>query len=150
MTGNQMTRADHTQRASEAWALRVAGRTWQQIADDLGYNDASSAHRAVTRFRDQAPAIDGAEIRRELFERTEALWQEVWQQVVDREPGAARSAVAVLDRWAKLTGSDAPTRIGVGHIESMAEQMYATAEGDAPVTLPSMPVLAELMPPADG
>ena len=149
MTGTQLRNADFADRAQRAWVMRIAGRTWQQIADEVGYADQSSAHRAVTTFREQTPAIDGAEIRRELHERTEALWAEAWQAVIDREPGATRSAVAVLDRWAKLTGSDAPTRISVGHIESLAVEMYAVTDGDDQPSLPSMPVLAELMPPAE-
>jgi hypothetical protein len=148
MAVEQLVRGDATQRAMAAWELRVVGNTWQQIADQLDYSHPQAAHRAVTEFRGSTPAIDGQEIRRELHERSEWLWQQACQDVVDQKPGAVTAAVRTLDRLSRLLGADAPTRVAVAHFQSVAGELYASDDDDAPV-LPSMPSLAELMPADD-
>ena len=84
-------------------------------------------------------SVQGA-FRIELSERTEWLWAQASQDVMDGKPGAITAAVRVLDRWAKLTGSDAPTQIAVGHLDSMVAEMYASTD-DRQLVLPSLPKL---------
>ena len=100
-------------------------------------------------FRNATPAIDGAEIRRELHERSEWLWQQVCQDVIDQKPGAVTAAVRTLDRLSRLLGADAPQRVAVAHLESLVVELYQSSDDDEP-SLPTLPSLAELMPVADG
>ena len=127
-------------RGRQAWEMRVQGATWDAIAQRLGYGDKSSAHRAVKAFRERSPHLEATGFRIELSERTEWLWAQASQDVMDGKPGAITAAVRVLDRWAKLTGSDAPTQIAVGHLDSMVAEMYASTD-DRQLVLPSLPKL---------
>ncbi len=96
------------QRASEAWHLRVIGRTWQQIADECGYANPSNAHRAVMRFAGTVPDPAPDELRRLWRHRMELLWSLAVRDATKARPGALRAGVAIADRAAKLGGLDVP------------------------------------------
>ena len=75
---------DTAQRDAEAAALRAKGRSFQQIADELGFASKGHAHDAVTRaFRDIP--YEGAEDARRLdLERIDRLIGQAWA-VMERE-----------------------------------------------------------------
>ncbi|WP_156759646.1 hypothetical protein [Microbacterium karelineae] len=106
-------KADAARRASEAWSLRVAGFTWEEIADQVGFSDAPGAHRAVKNFFDDVPQPDREQLRELARERGEALWKQAFADALEQRPGAVRAAVAVMQRQAALDGLDAPTRTEV-------------------------------------
>jgi hypothetical protein len=56
----QTTRA----RAEAAWRLRVRGRTWQEIADEVGFKSRHSACKAVRTFLEKNPPDDIDTMRR--------------------------------------------------------------------------------------
>ena len=105
------TRADAVARASRAWTLRAEGMTWEQVAQECGYNSASTACSSVRRWRESLPEVDLTRARDEAIERGERLWAEAWKDVVDRKPGAVTSAVRVLHRQSELLGTDRPTEL---------------------------------------
>lgn len=75
---------DSARRDAEAAALRAKGRSFQQIADELGLASKGHAHDAVTRaFRDIP--YEGAEDARRLdLERIDRLIEQAWA-VMERE-----------------------------------------------------------------
>lgn len=114
-----MRRGDGMQRAAEGWHLRVMGRTWQQIADALGYANPSNAHRAVMRFAGTIPDPKPDTLRELWRARMELLWTHAQRDAETGRPGALRAGVAIADRASKLDGLDAPTRVSItpGEIE---------------------------------
>lgn len=114
------TRAIAAQRAQQGWMLRVGGASWDTVASECGYASATTACRAVGRFCDGLPKIDIDRMRAVAVQRGEDLWREVWQDVLDRKPGATTSAVRVLTRQAALLGLDQPTEITL-HTPTTAE-----------------------------
>lgn len=98
-----------------ATALRLAGATYSEIAETLGYADDAEARLAVERDL----AIVGSQdipgrdrLRSEEAARLERLLRGVWQKAVtptDPEHlSAVRTALAVVDRHARLLGLDMP------------------------------------------
>jgi hypothetical protein len=114
-TKRQVVRADAGARAQRAWAARVAGATWEQVGELVGFSDGTAALRAVRRYFGQLPVIEREETRRLWRERNELLWKQAVRDTSEQRPGAIRAAVAVAQRAAALDGLDAPVRMEVSN-----------------------------------
>lgn len=108
-----MSRADAMQRASTAWQLRVAGKSWDDIAADLGYENHSNVIRAVRTHFGTLPSPAREELRALARARGEVVWSQALRDVLEQRPGAVRAAVAVLQRQSALDGLDQPHRLHV-------------------------------------
>ena len=108
-----MRRADAMARADLAWRTRVAGGTWAQAAQIAGYSNAQNACRSVRETYGTLPQVERDEQRRLWRDRLEALWQQVYRDTLDRQPGAVTAAVRVATAAARLDGLDAPTEVVV-------------------------------------
>lgn len=122
-------RADAMRRASEAWQLRVAGRTWEQVAAAVGYTDAANCVRAVRTYFGTLPAPARDELRELARARGEALWSQAFQDALERRPGAVRAAVALLQRQAALDGLDEPSRAHVEVTGAEFDELVARLSG---------------------
>jgi len=105
---------DRATRQEAAVALRIAGATYADIARTLNYSSVTHARQAVERAlassvgeddRDQMRFIEGRRLERLL----RSLWHKATDEENDEQLAAARTALAVIDRHAKLYGLDAPT-----------------------------------------
>ncbi|MRH29929.1 hypothetical protein GH740_11510 [Microbacterium sp. SYP-A9085] len=124
-TNRPMRRGDGMQRAAEGWHLRVIGRTWQQIADELGYANPSNAYRAVMRFAGTVPDPQPNTLRELWRARMERLWTIAQRDAEASRPGALRAGVAVAQRAAQLDGLDAPSRVVVTPEDAELERIVA-------------------------
>lgn len=106
-------RADAMARADVAWRARIAGATWQTAAEVAGYANGENAARGVRQTYGTLPEVDRVDLRRLWRERLEALWQQVYRDALDRQPGSVTAAVRVAQAAAKLDGLDAPAEIVV-------------------------------------
>lgn len=103
-------------RANRALELRMAGATWQQIADTLGYRHPSSARQAVNRAleREQDRMVSlRDEYRTIQLLRTERALRAIWSQVVAGDLFAVDRMLKIMERQAKLMGLDAPTQVTI-------------------------------------
>lgn len=105
---------DRTNRQEAAVALRIAGATYADIARTLGYTSVTHAREAVERALAQSVGDDDREKMRFIEgRRLERLLRGLWGKATNEEHeeqlAAARTALAVIDRHAKLYGLDAPT-----------------------------------------
>lgn len=105
---------DRTSRQEAAVALRIAGATYSEIARTLGYSSVTRAREGVERAlalsvgdddRERMRFIEGRRLERLL----RGLWHKATDEESDEQLAAARTALAVIDRHAKLYGLDAPT-----------------------------------------
>lgn len=123
------TRGDAMQRAAQAWQLRVLGKTWNEIADVVGFANDANAIRAVRRFVGKLPEPDADETRTVWRERMEHLWGIAARDAEAGRPGAIRAGVAIAQRAAALDGLDAPARYeitpGEVQLERLAQQFLA-------------------------
>ena len=122
-TKRPMRRGEAMQRASQGWHLRVTGRTWQQIADELGYANPSNAHRAVMRFAGTIPDPKPDTLRDLWRARMEHLWNLAARDADAGRPGALRAGVAIADRASKFDGLDAPQRFEITPGEADLERL---------------------------
>ena len=105
---------DRPSRQEAAVALRIAGATYSEIARTLAYSSPTHARQGVERAlansvgeddREQMRFIEGRRLERLL----RGLWKKATDEEGDEQLAAARTALAVIDRHAKLYGLDAPT-----------------------------------------
>ena len=116
-----MNRKSSNQRCRDAWELRCRGRTWQEIADQLGYKSKHNAYAAVTRWIKQNPPDDLTTLRRATGDTIRHLATRLADEAHhaleegQRAEAAnlARAALDGLDRYAKLTGQHIPVEVNV-------------------------------------
>ncbi len=100
-----------------ATALRLAGASFSEIADTLGLDNTEQAIQLVHTDLASRPddVDDRASLRREEAARLERLMRSVWGKATNpADPEhipAARVALAVVDRHARLLGLDSPTEV---------------------------------------
>jgi hypothetical protein len=106
-TSANVAMADRQRRAMD---LKLAGATFEQIAQQIGYADASGAYRAVQRglTETQRPAAD--ELRETFSRRLDRLLLAVWPQAVHGDLKAVECARRLVDQQAKLHGANLPVK----------------------------------------
>lgn len=114
MTSNNTRQPDERERAVEALRRRIAGETYQEIADALGYSDRSGSRRAVQRLLDRREAESVDELRAVHGARLEALVATYFGPATKGDTDAAMVVLRAHDRLAKLFGTNMPDRVEVG------------------------------------
>ena len=99
------------QKHGEALQLRIAGASFQTIADRLGYSGPQGAYEAVKSALDATIREPADELRKVDLERLERMLLGIWQQAIQGHHGAIDKALKLLERRAKLLGLDAPTKL---------------------------------------
>lgn len=112
------------QRREEAWKLRRAGWSLQQIATELGVSKSAVHKMIIGQLEEsQATVSELARIERELqLERLDVLWNSLYSDAIAPQASAlAGGRLAIIDRLlkiaerrAKLLGLDAPTKMMEG------------------------------------
>lgn len=110
-TQNPRPNAKAMQRVADAWAMRIRGATWDEVAAAVGYANGPNALRAVRNYVGTLPEPTMPELRSLWRERLEFLWPLAVRDVENGKPGATRAAVAVAQRAAQLDGLDQPQRV---------------------------------------
>lgn len=91
--------------------LRRAGVTWEQIAREVGFKNASGAYKMYQRAAERMVRPDLEEYRDMQLDRLERMHKAVWLRAKDGDLRAIEMALRIGDREAKLLGLDAPTKI---------------------------------------
>ena len=122
------------QKAAEAYTLWLGGGTLAQIAQAVGYTEASTAKQAIDRHR----AVQLAEIEGNAFHDATVALHKVrvvlWAKVLRGDDQAIRTLVRVMEREAKMLGLDAPVRLAMGGdadaapIRTVSAQLIVTPE----------------------
>jgi hypothetical protein len=111
---NPRTQAERAEREIKAFDMLLAGATYEQISNELGYGDKSNAHKAMKivlqrRMRERDDVADLALTM--MIERIEGMLRVYYPKALDGDLKAAEFVLKTLDREAKLMGLDAPTRV---------------------------------------
>lgn len=137
-----LTAKDRNSRQEAAVAMRIAGATYSEIARMLDYSSGTHARQAVerslastagTQDRDQLRYVEARRLERLL----RSLWRKATDDTCDEHLAAVRTAVAVIDRHAKLYGLDAPQEMVVytpaaSEIEAWVATMAKQVRGELP------------------
>lgn len=110
---------DRSSRQEAAVAMRIAGATYSEIARVLEYASPTLARQAVE--RSIAATVGSPESRehqrflesRRLERLMRSLWNKATDENNDEHLAAIRTAVALIDRHAKLNGLDQPSEMVV-------------------------------------
>lgn len=101
------------ERRRAAVQLRMQGKTWQEIADQLGYKGKGNAYNDIKRALEKAVAdlaipLEG--YRQLELDRLDAMQNALWPAVLKGDTKAIEVSLRLMDRRAKLLGLDAPQR----------------------------------------
>lgn len=118
-----MSAAEKTRRSI---ALKLAGASYAQIAQQVGYSDASGARKAVQRGMKSSLQESGSELKKIHYGRLEHMLMLLWPDVNTRDLASMSAALAVMDRMEKLYGLNAAERLDV----STGRETVILADGD--------------------
>lgn len=98
------------EKAVRALEARKEGKTFAQIADEVGYNSPQAAHDAVKRALDAMIREPAEDVRRLELERLDAMWGLHYLNAQAGDVQALAACMRIMERRAKLLGIDAPVR----------------------------------------
>ena len=101
--------AIHKQRQS--LELRMAGRTWQEIADSVGYKSHSGAIAAVESALQRTLQPSASEYRALTLERLTKVLQVHWPLMLQADAVSTRLCLQVIGDIRQLMGIDSPARV---------------------------------------
>ena len=104
--------AVHKQR--QALELRMAGRTWQEIADNVGYKGHSGAIAAVESALQRTLQPPASEYRALTLERLTKVLQIHWPSMLQGDYASGRMVLQTLGDIRELLGLDAPVQMEYG------------------------------------
>lgn len=117
--GNDTVVRARERKANAAIQMRLAGATWDEIAQTLGFPTARQALVATEKAleRQLQSSEDREQMRRLAGARLERLLRAIWPKAIDPNHPDQMLAVTksreIVDRHAKLFGLDAPTEVVV-------------------------------------
>jgi hypothetical protein len=92
--------------------LRRSGETWTNIAQRLGYANASGPQKAFWRILKRVQQEPVEDILLAELDTLDRIKKAYWKPaIVDRDYRAAQIVLNTMDRKAKFLGLDAPTKI---------------------------------------
>lgn len=121
-------------KASEALHYYLAGLSYSQIAERVGYSNPGNAWRAVQRVLDDAP--DPGNIARQRTvenHRLDAIWRLAWPGAEQGDVACMRVLLEVSRRRSMLNGLDKPVMLQVGGLSDFGQP-------------PQGPMLREILP----
>ena len=103
-------RLEAAQKQKQSLELRMAGASFEQIGQALGYASASSAYRAVMAALAKVPEPEVKSYRIVNVERLNKLRLNNWQAAQGGDPKAIEVELKIQQEEARLLGLYAPTR----------------------------------------
>ena len=111
LSPRRVTAVEKQRRAVE---LRLAGRTWQEIANTVGYRDHSGAVRAVESALQRTLQEPSDSYRALTLERLTKVLQVFWPNMLQGDYPAAKMVLQTLTDIRKLMGLDSPVQVEHG------------------------------------
>ena len=106
-----ISEADLLAKEAKVLDLRRAGFTFQRIAEEVGYNQASGAQRAYNRIMARHIPQAPEEHRQQELDRLDRMQVALWPRAMKGDDKAINTIIRLMERRARLVGIDAPTRI---------------------------------------
>lgn len=97
-------------KAAKALELRMEGKSFDQIAEEAGYNSRQAAHDAVKRALDRIEREPADALVKLDLERLDVLWQIQYLNAQAGDVQAMAACMKLMERRAKLLGLDAPVK----------------------------------------
>ena len=104
-------RIEAVRKQQHALELRMAGRTWQEIADNLGYANHSGALLAVKAALQSTLQPPADHFRALTLERLTKVLQVHWPLMLQADAVATRLCLQVIGDIRQLMGLDSPSKM---------------------------------------
>lgn len=101
-------RVDTAFRRREALAMRQRGKSFQEIADELGYSSRGAASSDISKMIKELPQENAHNLRKIEVERMDQLLDAMWDKAMKGDGWAVDRCLKIMERRAKLLGLDAP------------------------------------------
>jgi hypothetical protein len=121
------TKISAQEKQKRAMSLKLAGASYAQIAENLGYADASGAHKAVAKGMNNSLQETSSELRKIHYGRLEHMLMLLWPDVNKQDHGAMHTSLQIMDRMERLYGLNAAEKIDVS---SGPRETVIVADGD--------------------
>jgi hypothetical protein len=115
-------RIEAKERALKALELRKKGVRYEQIAQQLGYSNRGSAHKAVMKELEllaKGCREEAAQVRDLELQRLDDLFLAAWKAIADGSESAIDRALRVSESRRKLMGLDAAQKVDVNGIAEL-------------------------------
>lgn len=100
-------------KAQQALELRMAARTWQEIAEALGYKDPTGPLFAVKSLLRSSLQTPIEEYRQLNAERLTKVMQVHWRNMIAGNPISANIVMRAIQQLSGLMGLEAPVKIQI-------------------------------------
>lgn len=112
------------ERQIRALELRRQGKSFPEIARELGYRGVASAYDAVMGALRATLREPAEQVRALELERLDIMLNAVWPAALEGDIAAQQQVLRLMDRRARYLGLDAPQRIDIeARIRAKAEQL---------------------------
>jgi len=135
MPASRAKRADTAQRRRKAIDMRMAGASYQQIADELGYNSRGAACQDVTRALETAVVEQARSVeayREEELQRLDVLLAEAWAVLKRQHITVSHGRTIYDDRTGEPLLDDGPVLTAIDRILKIQERRAKFLGLDAP------------------
>ena len=109
--GSGPTKVSAAEKRAQAVALRRQGKTFEEIATEVGYANKSSAFRAVDQALKAAVREQAVELIQLETERLDAMLAALWPKIEGGDARSIDTALRLSERRAKLLGLDAAQQV---------------------------------------
>lgn len=117
-------RIEAAEKRRRALQLRKAGATFDQIAEQVGYDNKGNAYRAVNQELADLPKEDAAELRDLEMARLDSLLTAMWPKAIGGNGWAVDRVLRIMERRARLAGLDQPEQIAITTAQGDFESAY--------------------------
>lgn len=124
-------------KGEQALKLRLAGFSYGEIAQQVGYSDRGGAYKACQAALTRSMPEPNEELRHLELVRLERLQMAIWARALGGDPKAIDSALQIMGRRAKLSGLDVPRVLQ--HEGTDAQKLH---EGQMAILLQAMMLMA--------
>ena len=104
VSGRHQNRALASSRLTRAIGLKAQGRTYQQVADELGYANRGSVYSIVQKGLAEGEAQSADTLRFVEQQRLDALQCAVWDQAMNGHVPSVGAALGILKARMRLLG----------------------------------------------
>jgi hypothetical protein len=125
-------RIEAAQKQKQSLELRMAGASFDQIGQALGYSSPSSAYRAVMAALAKVPEPEVKSYRIVNVERLNKLRLNNWQSAQNGDPKAIEVELKIQQEEARLLGLYAPTKTEWAGESGGPVQLRVIYDDDAP------------------
>lgn len=135
MPASRAKRADTAQRRRQAIDMRMAGASFQEIADTLGYTTRGAACQDITRALETAVIEQTRSVeayREEELQRLDALLAEAWAILKRQHVTVSHGRLIYDDRTGEPLVDDGPTLSAIDRILKIQERRAKFLGLDAP------------------